>query len=134
MKTSRSTRFLTAIVAMLSILYMQFAVASYVCPGMQAGSESGAASVHAVMADMPNCEGMDAMQPQLCHLYAHGELSKQSLDKPAPDIPPFVPAALMLQLQLIHAVFIPDAHPYRPIALTRATAPPVAIRHCCFRI
>jgi hypothetical protein len=135
MKTSRFSRFLTAIVAMLSMLYMQFAVASYVCPGMPAGSNGSAASAPAVMADMPNCRGMDAVQPQICHLYAHGEPSKQSLDKtPAPDVPPFVPAALVLDLQFFAASLIAEAKPYRPVALTRSTAPPVAIRHCCFRI
>jgi hypothetical protein len=134
MKISRSTRFLTAIVAMLGMLYMQFAVASYVCPGTQADGGNGGALVQAAMPDMPNCQGMDAVQPQLCHLYAHGELSKQSLDKPAPDVPPFVAAALMLQLQSINAAVMPAARSYRPIALARTTAPPVAIRHCCFRI
>ena len=135
MKTSRSTRFLTAIVAMLSMLFMQLAVASYVCPAMPAGSHNSAASARAAMIDMPNCQGMDAVQPQLCHLYAHGEPSKQSPDKtPAPAVPPFVPATLMLDLQFFDTVLIPDARPYRPIALTRTTAPPVAIRNCCFRI
>ena len=138
MKTSRFSRFLTAIVVMLSMLYMQFAVASYVCPGVPAGSNGSAASaqaVMAVMADMPNCQGMDAARPALCHLYAHGEPSKQSLDKtPAPDVPPFVPAALVLDLQFFAAALIPDAKPYPPAALTRTIAPPVAIRNCCFRI
>lgn len=135
MKTSRFSRFLTAIVAMLSMLYMQFAVASYVCPGMPAGSNGSAASAQAVMADMPNCQGMDAARPALCHLYAHGEPSKQSLDKtPTADVPPFVPAALVLDLQFFAAVSIPEAKPYPPVALTRSTAPPVAIRNCCFRI
>lgn len=128
-------RFLTAVVAMLSILYMQFAVASYVCPGTLRGGGNGTPSFQATMMDMPDCQGMDAMQPQLCYLYAHGGLSKQSVDKtPAPDVPPFVPATLVLDLQFIDAVLIPEAQPYRPIALTRTTAPPVAIRNCCFRI
>jgi hypothetical protein len=134
MKTSRSTRFLTAIVAILSMLYMQLAVASYVCPGMPAGGNN-MASTHAVAADMPNCQGMDAAQPALCHQYAHGEPSKQSLDKtPVPDVPPFVPVALVLELQFFDGVSISDAKPYLPIALARTTSPPIAIRNCCFRI
>ncbi len=135
MKTSRSTRFLTALVAMLSMLYMQLAVAAYVCPGMPAGSGHGAASAHAAMIDMPNCQGMDAAQPALCHLYAHDVPFKQSLDTSAmPDVPPFLPAALILNLQFSDAGWLPGALPPRPIALTRATAPPLPIRHCRFHI
>ncbi|MCU6501664.1 hypothetical protein LPN04_28105 [Rugamonas sp. A1-17] len=131
MKTSRSTRLLTAIVTLLSMLYMQLAVASYVCPGVPAGSLDNAVSARATA--MPNCQGMDAEQPQLCDLHAHGEPAKQSLDNSVPDVPPFVPSALILELQPVDAVLLPDAS-YRPIALTRTTAPPVAIRNCCFRI
>jgi hypothetical protein len=132
MKISRSTRLLTAIVALLSMLYMQLAVASYVCPGVPAGSQDGSASAQA---DMPNCQGMDPGQPQLCDLHAHGEPAKQPLDKsPAADVPPFVPSALILELQHFDAGLNSDTPSYRPIALARTTAPPVAIRNCCFRI
>ena len=135
MTTSRSTRLLTAIVALFSMLYLQLAVASYVCPGMPAGSHDSAGSAQAAMAGMPDCQDMDDGQPQLCHLHAHGESFKQSLDKtPVPDVAPFVPAALMLALPMADAALIFDARSYRPIALMRTTAPPVAIRNCCFRI
>jgi hypothetical protein len=135
MKTSRFSRFLAAIVVMLSMLYMQFAVASYVCPGVPAGSNGSAASAQVVMADMPNCQGMDAARPALCHLYAHGEPSKQSLDKtPAPDVPPFVPAALVLDIWVSELIVVPAFQFYPQIALTRTSAPPIAIRNCCFRI
>lgn len=135
MKTSRSTRLLTAIVALLSMLYMQLAVASYVCPGVPVGSQDSGASARAAMADMPDCQGMDAVQPQLCDLHAHGEPAKQPLDNPAAaDVPPFVPSVLILELQPVDAGLDCDATSYRPIALARTTAPPVAIRNCCFRI
>lgn len=128
MKTSRFIRLLTAIVALFSMLYMQLAVASYVCPGVPVGGQDHA------MVDMPDCQDMDAAQPQLCHLHANGEPAKQSLDNATPDVPPFVPSALMLELQLVDAALLPDAASYRPIALMRTTAPPLAIRNCCFRI
>lgn len=135
MKTSRSSRILTAIVAIFSMLYMQLAVASYECPGMPAGSQGNAASASAVVADMPNCEGMDTAQSTLCHLHAHGEPSKQSLEKtPVPDMPTFVPVMLVLDLHIFDVAAIPEAQPYLPIALTRTTAPPIAISNCCFRI
>lgn len=128
MKTTRFIRLLTAIVALFSMLYMQLAVASYVCPGVPVGGQDRA------MVDMPDCQDMDAAQPQLCHLHATGEPAKQSLDNATPDVPPFVPSALMLELQLVDAALLPDAASYRLIALMRTTAPPVAIRNCCFRI
>ncbi|WP_043480794.1 MULTISPECIES: hypothetical protein [Oxalobacteraceae] len=135
MKTSRLGRFLTAIVAILSMLYMQLAVAAYACPGMPGGGQITATSAHAKVADMSNCQGMDAAQPALCHLYGHGEPSKQSLDKtPVSDVPPFVPVALVLDLQFFDAASVSDAKPYLQVALTRTTAPPIAIRNCCFRI
>src|SRR5471030_674948 len=123
MKTSRSIRFLTTIVALLSMLYMQFAVASYVCPGMPVGGQDSAAAVRAIAVDMPNCQGMDAAQPELCHLYAHGGPFKQSLDKPpVPDVPPFVPAVLVLDLQFFDLAPVSDVQPSLPVALMRATA------------
>lgn len=134
MKTTRFTRLLTAIVALFSMLYMQLAVASYVCPGVPAEGLDRAASAQAAMVDMPDCQDMDATQPQLCHLHANGEPAKQSLDNATPDVPPFVPSALILELQPASAVPLPDGASYRPVALTRTTAPPVAIRNCCFRI
>jgi hypothetical protein len=135
MKISRSTRYLAAIVAILGMLYMQLAVAAYVCPGTPAGGNAAVAAAHAAMTDMPNCQGMDTVQPELCHFYVHGEPSKQSLDKtPVPDVPPFVPAALVLDLRFSDIVLVSAPRPYPPIALARTTAPPVAIRNCCFRI
>lgn len=135
MKPSRSTRFLTAVLAIFSMLYMQLAMASYVCPGMTMGSQAAMASPHAMAADMSDCEGMDRSQPTLCHLDAHGDSPTQSLDKtPPPDVPPFVPAALIADLQFLDVVPVPDARPYLPIVLMRTTAPPIAIRNCCFRV
>lgn len=88
------------------------------------------------MADnMANCDGMDPAQSTLCHTYLHGEPTKQSLDKtPVPDVPPFVPVALVLDLQIFDVVALPALQTYPPIALTRTSAPPIAIRNCCFRI
>ncbi|NVM74505.1 hypothetical protein FHW83_000265 [Duganella sp. SG902] len=135
MKISRPSRVLTAIVAIISLLYMQFAVASYVCPGQQMGGSSVTKAAGTMAVDMPNCQGMDATQPGLCHLYGHDVASKQSLDKtPMPDVPPFVQAELLLSLQLTDAVIVHVNSHQVPVALSRATAPPIAIRHCCFRI
>ncbi len=135
MKTSRPSRIVAAIVAIFSMLFMQLAVASYACPGMSMGSPSLGAGANAVAQDMPNCEGMDPEQQTLCHLYANGEPSAQSLGKtPVPDMQPVALAIWIADLPPVENAFAPELRPYLPIALTRTTAPPIAIRNCCFRI
>lgn len=134
MKTSARTRILTTIVAIFSMLFMQLAVAAYVCPGISGDSANFSASADLQMADMPDCESMDPAQPALCHVFAHGEQSKQSLDKsPVPDVQPFVPLALVAVLPTLDVVSLPEAAPFVPLTLARPTAPPIAIRNCCFR-
>lgn len=129
------SRVLTAIVVIFSMLFMQLAVASYVCPGMPTGSQSHATLASTVMADMPDCDGMDLTQPTLCHTFSHGEQNKQSVDKSSsPDVQPFVPVLLLSDLGVFDVAAVPNTTPPSPIALTRITAPPIAIRHCCFRI
>lgn len=135
MKLSRPSRLLATCIALFSLLFMQLAVASYTCPGMRMGSDLDLAAMSADMDDpgMIGCIGMEKAQAGLCH--AQSETVKQSLDKPqVPDIQPFVPAGLVLA---VHTVEIASGSPVAPLAsisLTRTTAPPIAIRNCCFRI
>lgn len=139
MKLARSPRLVAALIALISLLFMQLAVASYACPGMAtalrghamaAGSDSGMHDMH----HMPGCAGgIDKQQPGLCH--AHGHASQQSLDKPEPPpVQPFVAVALTQVLSPIDATYHPSRPAQDALFLTRATAPPLAIRHCCFRI
>lgn len=139
MKTSGTSRLLTAIVAIFSMLFMQLAVASYACPRTSSGTDKNVTSATAMSGDMAgdmaNCDGMDPAQSTLCHTVEHGELIKQSLDKPpVPDVPPFVPVALMSDLKIFDLLVFPAFQTYPPIALTRTSAPPISIRNCCFRI
>ena len=117
------------------MLYMQLAVASYVCPGMASGSQVEASVASAMADEMPNCDGMDPEQSTLCHAYVYGEPAKQSLEKtPASVVPPFVHVELAWSLAIFE-VFVAPAFPaFAPIALTRTCSPPVAICNCCFRI
>lgn len=125
----RRTRLLTALLALISLLFMQLATANYVCPS------SNAAGNTATQASMPCAASMsipmDEDQPALCH--AHCQAEKQSLDKhevPAPIaigavssdywLPVIAQAYVGAQIQAPH--------------LHHATAPPVAIQNCCFRI
>lgn len=130
MKLFRQSRRFTALLALVSVLFMQLAVAAYACPRMAAEQLSAAA--HESMQD---CHEMDMGQGQPNMCQAHDQAGTQSLDKPAsPDIQPFVPAALQISITAIN-----ERQPQKLVRpnnalLTRATAPPHAIDHCCFRI
>lgn len=132
MKLSRTFRLFTALVAILSVLFMQHAVAAYLCPGVPMG---GNAVVMKAMPDMPGCTGMDSDQSTLCHVYAQGDAAKQTLDKPpAMAHPAFVPVLMMVSMAIFDLPIAPPVHPPSYIALARPVAPPIAIQHCCFRI
>ena len=127
MKLSRPSRFIAALVTIFSLLFTQLAVAAYACPASNA-----APAAMSAMGDMPGCQGMDMNQQGLCA--AHCDPGHQSLDTPgAPHVQPFVAAALAVVLVSAFAQQPAAARPdaYR---LTRTTAPPLAIRNCCFRI
>ena len=122
---------LAAVVAVISLLFTQLALASYVCPGTAPASTPMAAAA-AGMAGMDNCPSMDRAQPSLCH--SHDKTEKQSLDKPnVPQVQPFVPAGPAVVVLFLDSPTPPPA-PVDNAFLVRATAPPLAIRHCCFRI
>lgn len=129
MSNRRRSRLFTVLLALVSLLFMQFAVAGYACPS---GPEKVAAMVKV---QMPCAESMskslDDAQPNLCQ--AHCQVGQQtnnnyelpslpgmsvvSVDFSLPDI---APVTLGVSWQLHH--------------LTRTTAPPTSIRNCCFRI
>jgi hypothetical protein len=134
MKLSRTYRTLTALIALFSMLFMQAAVASYACPGLPSGADLDSRVVDAPsMAAMPGCDQPDAGNPALCH--AHCVDGKSSLDKP--QVPTVTPAVVFISTILFPleprlALAQPVAEP--PSFLHRTTAPPLAIRYCCFRI
>lgn len=80
MTRNRRTRLITVLFALLSLLFMQLAVAGYACPGT--GSKIAEAAAMAE-AGMPCAESMplsmDDQQPNLCH--AHCQAGQQSADK-----------------------------------------------------
>ncbi|MFL6672351.1 MAG: hypothetical protein ACJ8LG_03550 [Massilia sp.] len=135
MKLTRSSRFIAAAITLFCILFMQLAVAAYACPalGLDRGSQAMEASAGMPAAEMSGCHDMDPVQPSLCH--ASGQAGAQSLDKPAvPHLQPFMAVGFGLPVSPLEVTY-PAAFtlPRTPL-LTRATAPPVAIRNCCFRI
>ncbi|MGV8893202.1 MAG: hypothetical protein ACOH2K_09745 [Burkholderiaceae bacterium] len=133
MKLSRPSRFVAACIALLSMLFMQLAVAGYACPELKIDLVSQSVALSTDAGSMPGCASMDAELPSLCH--AHAQVGKQSLDKPAlPDVQPFIAVALPLAFDASPPAYSLIAVRPDSFLLTRITAPPLSIRNCCFRI
>lgn len=147
MKFTRPSRLIAVAVMLLSMLFMQLAVAAYACPGLvpsdaqygqtkvvvEQEAQDTVMSAEALAVDMSDCVAKDPVQPNLCH--AHDQAGNQSLDKPVtPAVLPFVPAALILIRVTEDSRDYANLSQEQAPPLTRATAPPIAIQHCCFRI
>jgi hypothetical protein len=136
MRLSRASKTFAALFVLVSILFMQFAVAAYACsgvpekPAVQPGRFTDSAGDHHHMA---GCRDQAAAPSPLCH--AHCQPDGQSLDRPVhPDVVPFV--ATQLVASLVHPVVHcrTAALVDNDGSLLRTTAPPATVRHCCFRI
>lgn len=132
MISTRRTRLITALFALISLLFMQLAVASYACPGV----ESKVAEISAMTeAGMPCAQSMtrnmDEAQPNLCQ--AHCQAGQQAADKfelPSPVAIATLPPDFTLPVMrpALSEALLQAPH------LLRTTAPPVTIRNCCFRL
>lgn len=136
MKFFRSSRLITACIVLVSMLFMQLAVAGYACPNLNIGQADESVSMSMSMDDdlaMSGCAGADKAQPSLCH--ANDQAGNQSLDKPPmPHVQPFMAAALTLVFRNIEVVDQSTDTQPNSLLLARTTAPPLSIRNCCFRI
>ena len=119
-------RFFTVIFALTCLLFAQLALAGYVCPG--SASKLSAAS-------MPCAESMDMTmdqeQPSLCH--AHCQAGQQKADTYQVPVLASLPdhgADYPTNREFV----APPGAPLQAPLLRRTTAPPLAIRNCCFRI
>jgi hypothetical protein len=128
--SARRHRLVTVILALVSLLFMQLAVAGYACP-----QHSGGLSAEQAMAGMPCADEMpsvmDSEQPGLCH--AHCQSADQTADKaqsPAPAAAIAVGFAYTVEPALAG---LRDRAPPPP-SLLRTTEPPIAVRNCCFRL
>jgi len=130
MRYPRRTRLLSAAVALLSLLFMQLALVSYACPNLMPAKR--APMLDKSGQPMANCPEIDRQSPTLCQADAH-KLTP-SLDKPdTPSVMPFVAAGFALPLVWPEDVGSVPSHP--PVLLhASGTSPPIAIRHCCFRL
>lgn len=125
-------RLLTVLFALLSLLFMQFAMASYVCPGVTSKVSEIAAMADAGMPCTPAmAPTMDDVQPSLCH--AHCKADPQTAYKS--QVPGFaIPADLATDFPLPRVTPAPLGALLQAPLLRRTTAPPLAVRNCCFRI
>jgi hypothetical protein len=105
-------RCITAVLLVISLLFSQLALASYVCPGM-----SDVAAMAEAMAAGEPCEGMDAAQPVLCHQHsADMSLSFEPVKVGAPTLPAVlhvlvVPSVLASEGKLLRPRVHPDERP-----------------------
>ena len=115
---SRRIRLLAAFFALAGVLFAQLAVPVHAC-----AADSGWVE----MADHACCDSEDGDGAALCQ--AHCQYGDQSLDIPSSSVS--APAAIAWAAVPDAAVPLPSAIP--PSLLARATAPPVALRHCRLR-
>lgn len=126
----RRHRLITVFVALVSLLFMQLAVAAYACPVEEKVSEV-AAMAEAGMPCAGDMATVDTDQPTLCH--AHCQSAHQTADKVQAQMP--VVAMASGFVYTVEPVRIsPPARPAQAPLLLRSTAPPIAVRNCCFRI
>ena len=132
----RATRRWIGLILLFAMLWTQLAVAAYACPSLIPGRVV-TDGIHAASA-MSGCDSMRAMpgtmdpdNPNLC--LQHALQGDQNADH---GQPPLSAPAHVLPL-------IVAGSPTPPLATLRsalerqlkhATAPPIAIAHCCFRI
>ena len=134
MTWNRHQRFAIVLFALVNLLFMQLAVAAYVCPVGMSG-EAKTEMVDMKAAGMPCAEAMaqaaDDDQPGLCA--AHCKADQQTSDKPGlPALAALAgPASDYPMLRISLPARVP---PLQSALLVRAGAPSVAVRHCCFRI
>lgn len=84
-------RCLTAFLVVLSLLFSQLALASYVCPGTPDTD-----SMAEMMATGAPCEGMDMAQPVLCFQHAADmSLSFEPVKLTTPSLPAIVQLVVM---------------------------------------
>ena len=131
---NRSFRKIVSVVTLAAVLMVQLAVSAYACPMLL-----GAAADQMQTPDQsttpayaePDTVDMDSAQPGLCQLHC-------SSDQKIVNDLPFDPATVAFVPAF--AVDFPALEPTssQSIAafpsLHHATSPPLAVRHCCFRI
>ena len=113
MARSSLRRLVTALVAVLSLLFAQLALAAYVCP-----RDAEPAATQALMEAGVPCDGIDPAQPALCHQHmADPAKTPGVLELPTAGPPAVVqvlerpPVSVAEAAFALPAVAAPDARP-----------------------
>lgn len=126
MKFTRPSRVFAALLALVGVLYMQLALAAYVCPEV-VKAPAPVVEQMAACADM----ALDPEQPTLCA--GQDYTVANSLDKPAaPTVVPFIAAAHVGTVVVVPPPFVQSGPVARAAPLP--ASPPVSLLHCCFRL
>jgi hypothetical protein len=113
MTARRIRRCAIAFVAVVSLLFAQWSLARYVCPG-----QSDAAAMAAMMEAGVPCSGMDQVQPLLCHQHAaEPAQSCQAAKAALPDQP------VIAQVLVLPAVPEPGFERAIPVTATAEAQP-----------
>jgi hypothetical protein len=123
-KSLRRLRF-AALFALASVLFSQLAVSAYACPG------AGSMQLLAAVQEMPGCDEMPASGERSAICQAHCEHGDQSLDKASVAVPAVAMASVCGSVDWATPREGPAA---QDSLLERPTGPPLAVRHCRFRI
>jgi hypothetical protein len=129
----RRHRLITVLFALCSLLFMQLAVAAYACPGNTSQLSAAAVMAEAGLPCAVDVSlGMDDQQPGLCQ--AHCQSAQQTVEKV--QAPSLIDAVAVGFAFTIYPALVasPPAGPAQAPLLLRSTAPPIAVRNCCFRI
>jgi hypothetical protein len=130
-KRSRPRAF-AALFTVLAVLFSQLAVAAYACPGADAMMRAAIA-----VDEAPPCDkhpSTEAPAPTaLC--VAHCQQGDQSLEQRGASLPAVtllaMPSSPLAPACGFEVAALPEA---QPSLLERPTGPPLAVRHCRFRI
>lgn len=129
---SRRLRFLSALLSLVALLFSGAALAGYACPG----GEKAAEIARMTEAGMPCAEemarSMDDEQPVLCHAHCQSTDQSEGSYHP-PSAADVLHAGPALTVAVVPAPRVPTGLRTSP-QVRRDTGPPLAIRHCCFRI
>lgn len=105
---------MTTFLVVLSLLFSQLALASYVCPGAP-----DAPSMAEMMAAGEPCEGMDTAQPVLCYQHAADmSLSFEPVKLATPSLPAIV------QMLVVPLVLVAEGHALPVQAVPERQHPP----------
>ena len=131
----RRHRFRLVLLACAHLLFMQLALAQYVCPGMGGMGEPAVATVSAQASAAHGGDCADAGNPERAALcMAHCQAAGSSPQ--AHHVPVFAPLPLNgLPPPWGHALEPPFAAALQSSRWTdHANSPPISLRHCCLRI